>query len=224
MDAIRAKEPKAATDKAVAMRHLPSRDYQVIMATEESRKTLEKSESWLQAIAPSAKIKRTTYTIWAHGVRVQAVDASNQEEARATIRKMNERLHPDLDIVRVAWTKKTLLTGKRFGSLIVETGSIETANRLILYGLVHEGEIKPCERFIKEARIIQCIRCNQFGHTIKVCRNKMACGTCAEEHETKDYRRAVTARKCALCKGNHPAWLKDYQYRIREVERTNSIL
>jgi hypothetical protein len=52
----------------------------------------------------------------------------------------------------------------------------------------------------------------------------MACGTCAGEHETKDCRRAVTARKCALCKGSHPAWSKDCQYRIREVERTNSIL
>ena len=70
------------------------------------------------------------------------------------MRKMNERLHPDLDIVRVAWTKKTILTGKRFGSLIVETSSIEAANRLISYGLVHEGEVKPYERFIKEARII----------------------------------------------------------------------
>ena len=154
LDAIRTKEPKKATDKAVALRQLPSKDYQIIMATEESKRTLEATDTWLQAIAPSARVKRTTYTVWAHGVRIQAIDVGNQEEALATLREANYRLHPDMDLVRVAWTKRNINSGKRYGSLIVETGSIETANRLILYGLVYEGEVKYCERFIKNARII----------------------------------------------------------------------
>jgi hypothetical protein len=221
LDSIRTKEPKNATDKAVALRQLPSKDYQIIMATEESKRTLETTDTWLQAIAPSARVKRTTYTVWAHGIRIQAIDADKQEEALATLRETNHRLHPDMDLVRVAWTKRNITSGKRYGSLIVETGNIETANRLISHGLVHEGEVKYCERFIKNARIIQCIRCNRFGHTIRVCRNQTTCGACAGEHHTKDCQKAATTRKCALCKGNHPAWDRACQYRLREVERAH---
>jgi hypothetical protein len=154
LEQVRAQEPKGATEKAITLQRLPSKDYQIVMATEESKQTLDKADDWLRVIAPSARVKRTTYTVWVHGVRVQAVDAGNQEEAIATIRKSNERLHPELDIVRVAWSSRTLAAGKRFGSLIAEMGSIEAANRLISLGLVHEGEIKYCERFIKEARVI----------------------------------------------------------------------
>jgi hypothetical protein len=224
LEQVRAQEPKGATEKAITLRRLPSKDYQIVMATEESKQTLDKADDWLRVIAPSARVKRTTYTVWVHGVRVQAVDAGNQEEAIATIRKSNERLHPELDIVRVAWSSRTLAAGKRFGSLIAEMGSIEAANRLISLGLVHEGEIKYCERFIKEARVIQCIRCNQFGHTMRVCRNRTTCGACAGDHHTRDCQRDGTARKCALCKGSHPAWAKNCMVRLREVERADIAL
>jgi hypothetical protein len=137
---------------------------------------------------------------------------------------MNERLHPNLNIARVAWTKRTLNIGKRYGSLIVETYDIETANRLIAQGIVHEGEIKYCERFIKEARIIQCIRCNQFGHSIKVCHNRTTCGNCAGDHHSKECDKPHTIRKCALCKGDHQAWAKHCPARLREVERANIVL
>ena len=92
--------------------------------------------------------------IRAHGIRVQAVDTSNQQETLTTLREVNQRLHPGLDLVRVAWNKRTIKSGQRYGSLIVVTGSIETANRLISHGLIHEEEVKFYDRFIREARVI----------------------------------------------------------------------
>ena len=82
------------------------------------------------------------------------MDTSKQAEAIEVFRKTNQRLHSTLDIVRVAWTRRIETSGQRYGSLIVEMGSIEAANRVISQGLVHEGEIKYYDRFIKEARII----------------------------------------------------------------------
>ena len=102
-------------------------------------------------------MKRHTYIVWAHGVRIKAIDISKQEEAIAIIREANQRLHPGLDLVRVAWTMRTLKQGKPYGSLIIDTGSIEIANRLITQGLAHKGEIKYYDRFIKEVRVTQCI-------------------------------------------------------------------
>jgi hypothetical protein len=135
------------------MRKLASGDYQATTTTEGARKTLEENSGWTRVIAPSAAIKTKTYTVWAHGVRVAAVDASNQAQAIETIRNMNARLHPNLGIARVAWTMTTLKIGKRYGALIIEMESIESANRLISQGLIHEGELKYCERFIRDARV-----------------------------------------------------------------------
>jgi hypothetical protein len=224
IEVVRAKEPRKATSDIALLRCLPSGDYQIITATEASKQALEKTDDWLRAIAPSASLKRATFTVRAHGVRVQAVDTGNQKEILTTIREMNQRLHPDTDLVRVAWNKRTTESGQRYGSLIVETGSIEAANRLISHGLIHEGEVKFCDRFVREARITQCIRCNKYGHVARVCKNQAACGRCAGTHLTNDCEKNQEVKKCALCQGNHHAWAKTCQHRQREAERAQIAL
>ena len=89
LDAIRSREPRQATDDIMTLRRLLRGNYLAIVATETSRKALENNGDWLQAIAPSAKVKRHTYTVWAHGVRIKAIDISKQEEAIAIIREAN---------------------------------------------------------------------------------------------------------------------------------------
>lgn len=224
LQAVRAREPKKATDNIVTLRTLPSGDYQLTTVTEDDKQSLERSNDWLQAVATSACIVRTTFTIRAHGVRIQGVDPSKQEEALATIREANKRLHPDLDIIRVAWPKRALQGQKRYGSLIIEMGSIKAANKVITQGLVHEGEVKYCDRFIRDARITQCLRCSKYGHIARRCKHQAACGRCAGNHTVRECTKGETARKCALCNGNHQAWAISCQYRQREVERANLAL
>ena len=205
----------------MVLRRLPSNDYHITTLTENSRIELENETDWLQAFAKSAEVKRTTFAVFAHGIKIKAVDASNQARVIETIRNYNSRLHPELDIVKVTWMKRTLDQGKSHGSLIIETSSTESANRLISQGLVFEGEIKNCERFIKEARITQCLRCQKYGHLAKGCQNIAACAHCAGPHHVSECPKdPITGRHCALCKGNHPAWSRDCQYRRREFERT----
>jgi len=98
---IRAKEPKKATDNILVLRRLPSNDYHVTTLTEDSRIELEKTTDWLQAFAKTAEVKRTTFAVFAHGIRVKAVNDSNQAQAIETIRYQNSRLHPELEIAKV---------------------------------------------------------------------------------------------------------------------------
>ena len=78
LEVLRSMEPRTATDKIVTLRRLPSKDLQLVMADEESRRELEISNEWLQAIAESAELKRPLFTVWVHGVRVKGVQTSNQ--------------------------------------------------------------------------------------------------------------------------------------------------
>ena len=224
LESIQAREPKTATIEAVAVRQLTSGDYQVTLTSSTARKTLEQTTGWLQGVAESAQIKQTMYTVRAHGVRTEALDASNQEKCIETLRNANQKLHPGLEITRVAWPKKTINGKQRYGSLIIETLSIEQANRIITHGIVQEGEIKDCDRFIKEARVTQCVKCQEFGHIARFCKNTTRCGRCSGDHETRQCTKPATVRKCALCKGNHAAWSDTCRHRIQARERADLAL
>jgi hypothetical protein len=224
LEDIKAGEPKAATAEAVAIRKLASGDYRVTLTSNDARKTLEQATGWLREVAESAKIRLATYTVRAHGVRVEALDAGNQEQCIETLRNANQKLHPDLNITRIAWPKRTISAKQRYGSLIIETTSIEQANRLITQGIIQEGEIKECDRFIKEARVTQCVKCQEFGHIARFCKNTTRCGRCAGDHETRQCTKPVTVRKCALCKGEHAAWSDTCRHRIQARGRADLAL
>jgi hypothetical protein len=77
------------------------------------------------------------------------------------------------------------------------------ANRLILYGLIYEKEVKFYNRFIREARVTQYIRYNKYSHIIKDYKNQATCGQYAETHFTKDYEKPDTFYKYVLCQSNY---------------------
>jgi hypothetical protein len=224
LQSIQAREPKSTTGETVAVRQLASGDYQITLTSSTARKTLEQTTGWLQGIAETAQIKKTAYTVRAHGVRIKALDASNQEQCIETLRNANLKLHPGLSIMRIAWPKRILGGDQQYGSLIIDTPSIEQANRLISQGIVHEGEIKYCDRFIKEARVTQCVQCQEFGHIARFCKNTTRCGRCSGDHDTRECLKPATVRKCALCKGNHTAWSETCRHRIQARERADLAL
>lgn len=204
--AIRSREPKEATKEVIAARRLPSGDLLISTLTESSRITLEKNKDWLRTIASSAEVLGTTFSVFVHGVRVQGVNTNDQLHAITDICKDNRLLHPDLEISRIAWPKKVLLDAKRYSSLILETASPETANRIITHGLIHEGEIKSCVRYITEARVTRCHNCQRYGHIMRFCRNNTICSECAGSHRAEHCTKGPqTSRKCAACKGAHRA-------------------
>lgn len=60
---------------------------------------------------------------------------------------------------------------------------------------------------IKRKTIVQCTKCQQYGHTKNNCLRPYRCVKCAEAHKTSDCPKTdrSTPAKCALCLGNHPA-------------------
>ena len=61
------------------------------------------------------------------------------------------------------------------------------------------------ETYEPKARVINCKRCQKFGHIVRLCRSmKPKCGNfCSEDHETKDCAVEERNFKCAHCGGNH---------------------
>ena len=60
------------------------------------------------------------------------------------------------------------------------------------------------EEYKKKTRILQCYRCQRFGHAQDSCKARdMRCGKCAGAHRRQDC--TARASYCANCTGNHLA-------------------
>lgn len=84
------------------------------------------------------------------------------------------------------------------------------------------------ERFHNRSPVIQCRRCQQWGHSTANCRSQATCTKCSDKHWTKDCTKVKKDEetthqniKCANCQGNHLAFSKNcpvYQKRIERME------
>ena len=50
---------------------------------------------------------------------------------------------------------------------------------------------------------IRCFKCQQFGHTIKLCKNTQICAKCGESHTEQQ---CFNPLKCINCGGSHTAF------------------
>lgn len=59
----------------------------------------------------------------------------------------------------------------------------------------------------KRNTVVQCQRCQQYGHTKNYCMKPYRCVKCAEAHKTSECPKVDrnTPATCALCLGSHPA-------------------
>lgn len=211
--------------KPVGARRLPSGDLELHMVSAESRRWAESHPDWTKALAASAEITPRRYAVMAHAVRVADVNTVNQAEAIKSILEQNSKMHKNASIARVAWTKRALDLKKSHSSLIIETSSPATANEFIKNGLIFNHEIKTCEYFCKESKILQCFNCQKYGHVGKACRNPTRCGHCAGPHSSKDCTsQEKSQRKCASCgKPGHEAWSRECQDRVRQRLEANQM-
>lgn len=73
----------------------------------------------------------------------------------------------------------------------------------------------------KRKSIVQCQRCQQYGHSKNYCMRPYRCLKCANSHRTKDCPKTdrSSPAKCALCLGPHPANYKGCAVYLEILER-----
>lgn len=116
---------------------------------------------------------------------MRAIKCHNDQQVVTALQEANRRPHPTLQIQAVRWLKKNASETKSHTSLVVETTSNQASNNIIQQGFLHDGEIKTCERYVKEATITQCFRCQEYKHVAKACIKEVRCGYSSQQHETR---------------------------------------
>lgn len=77
----------------------------------------------------------------------------------------------------------------------------------------------------KQKSIVQCQRCQQYGHSKNYCMRPYRCVKCGQSHKTSECpkRDRTTPAQCALCNGPHPANYKGCEvYREILLRRSKS--
>ena len=131
--------------EAVAIRKLGSGDMMLTMDDEQARTSWLTNSKWLEIFGTGARVKRREFAVMAHGIRVNQIQG--QAQAIEELYKQNPKLRGTVDIVRVAFTKKLLRSGRTIGPLIISVTEPEQANRLIDASLIWQYELHDCEPF-----------------------------------------------------------------------------
>ena len=167
-----------------------------------------------------ASIVKQEYGIVLHGVPVEVIDARNatQKQAKELIKSANT-----IKIERIApLTKNPRNPDAPTQSIVIFTGCPKDANDAILDNIRIEGRYYQAKRYNPQHQIRQCFRCQGYGHKAVTCTRELACGRCAQEHETKSCTQEEN--KCSHCSGSHPAWHHKCPKHIKEHERLEELI
>ena len=222
LDIVRDINAELQDRSVVAARRLPSGDIMVTFEDQQKRDLWAKSPEIVRTFGSTAKVKTREYTVIAHGIRVAAIDPARKEDAIKGIIAQNPKLQGQVEIIRLAWARKTIKLGKRVAPLYIRVATPKQANILIDQGLLFDSELHDWEVFWGDCQVVQCFHCQSYKHTAKHCRNTVRCGFCAAiGHASKDCANQGNPdmHRCAVCKGGkkHTAWARECPVRKEHV-------
>ncbi|KAJ8045836.1 hypothetical protein HOLleu_08934 [Holothuria leucospilota] len=74
---------------------------------------------------------------------------------------------------------------------------------LIKEGIILGYQKHRVEKYAELPTILQCYRCQGFGHTFHKCENEQKCLRCGDNHSIKNCKKEKAEKKCANCGGDH---------------------
>ena len=87
------------------------------------------------------------------------------------------------------------------------------------HGVKIGWQLYRCEASREPPHVMQCFKCQQFGHSAKECRNATRCLRCSQEHSVKEYTVQKENAKCSNCGCAHATVYRGfpaYQQKLSE--------
>jgi hypothetical protein len=181
-------------------------------AQEQDRKKLETQKEWTVKIGRTAKVSHQQYMVIAHGMTREFDQTKDVPE----LQKQNQIQAPGVQITKAAWVNRRVEATKRQSSLILWVGSAEQANQILDKGLFWNFEKMDTEIHQSTHRILQCFKCQQYGHIAPKCTAKSdTCSHCAGSHAARECHARKEDTRCACCGKRHTSWSSQCTARIQ---------
>jgi hypothetical protein len=228
---------KAAGDP-IAIRTIsrhPSKDLIIALHCKEDAHILRsRAPSWVPTLSTQLSLRRPLYPVICHRIptdfepttieglaELKAAAAGGLESLEKAVWANPKNLLPDSGPPKVN------------SSIIIYLADPIEANNIIRFGLPFRATQHPAEK--SRRSLIQCHKCQHFGHTAARCSSPPACGRCAAPHATtdchcpetppcKDHRQCThVALSCALCQSDHRASYRDCPSRLNALRRLQEL-
>jgi hypothetical protein len=149
----------------------------------------------------------------------------SEEDVIVKLRRQNNCVREESEITVVNIRKN------QRGVVALLEADQQTYEDLLSAGRVYIGW-DSCRAY-QHINVKRCFRCNEFNHIANFCKNNIACGNCAEAHDSKDCTGEV--RKCVNCMKakelmkldidiNHPAYSLQCPVYLKKIEKITSSL
>jgi hypothetical protein len=223
-----------ASGRPMAIRTIsrhPSKDIIIALHSAEDAHILRtRAAHWVPKLSTQLSLKRTLYPVICHRIPTD-FDPSTPE----AIEELKSAAAGRLDsLVRVAWANPKKAhpdhgPPKKSSSIIIYPADPIQANNIIQYGLPFRATLHPAEK--SRRSLIQCHKCQHFGHTAARCSAPPACGRCAAPHVTTeclcpeatpctDHRTCTHVPfSCTLCGQAHRANYRECPSRINALHK-----
>ena len=195
---------------------LKSRDIRIHCNTAEEAERLRKL-NWNMAYE-GLTVRQPKYGIVIPGVPTDLIspDETGDPELIRQIEQQNNG--SGLEIVEMRPLRRKLRSSPKDFSLVIFTRDPRKADLCLKHGFYINYQRFTAEKYTPQLQLTQCYRCQGFGHRAVTCKSlHEICGKCSEHHRTAECHSET--RKCAGCKGEHPAWHESCLTKINAIEK-----
>lgn len=180
----------------------------VLTFQDEAQKAYAKQHPrWLEVELPGARIQDETWFpikldfVSKGDVLVRGSHSDFQSDLFTRIEASNPMAGVQYKVKKAVWLGKPNV--KFTGSMLVWLSRKEAASHFTERGSMSIGHLAVvATRYVPTPYPQRCFNCNKYGHRQDRCSNKVACGVCAEEHQTRDCSNHDHP-KCSACLGPH---------------------
>jgi hypothetical protein len=194
------------------------------------------ANDWIPSFLPGAKINKQMCQLMVHYVPTDL--NPSEEESLQHICASNPHLNLSREMIHSARWLRKLDTDKPMSSLILTIDNAKVADDIINRGIRILGTACNAEKVRPD--LIQCFKCQNFGHQAKSCphtQDQPKCARCAGDHSTgsntcertcgptkcADIRQCRHIKfSCANCKGPHKSIDKSCPLRQAELAKLSS--
>jgi hypothetical protein len=194
---------------------LKSRDIRIHCDTEKDAEQLRKLQ-WDESYS-GLKTRQRKFGIIIDGVSTKTINPKELQNPE-TAKKLEEQNEgKELQIIEMRPLRRKLREDVQDYSLVIFTSNPKTANNFLKHGIYINHERFNPRKYSPQFQLIQCYKCQQFGHHAIKCRSPHdVCAKCSEHHPTSQCHNE--AQKCAGCKQEHPAYHEHCPKKLSALE------
>ncbi len=194
---------------------LKSQGIRILCSTEEEAEQLCKL-NWDKAYN-GLRVHQPKYGIMIPGVPKEMINPNELKNPEIAKQLEEQNKEKGIQIIEMKTLRRKLKDNTQHYSLVAFFTNPDTADQCIKWGFYIDHQWFYPEKYTPQFQLIQCYKCQKFGHHATKCRSPdEVCAKCSEHHSTSQCH--SEAHKCTSCKGEHPAWHQDCPNRISAIQ------